>query len=87
MFAFRYQILGGSDLFTIDSVSGELTTKSRVDRETVCGSGVEVCVIELDIMVDYAQQFDIFKIKVRLILYGFATILMWLHQGSVVCNF
>ena len=55
------------DLFSLDSVSGELLTNSKIDREALCVTRTVGCdVIALDIKVTPYQYFEIIRVRITI---------------------
>lgn len=67
-FELTYQSTGVSDMFVLDRETGILSTRVKVDRESLCIVPQDGCdVIMLDVKVLPYQYFQIIKIKVHLI--------------------
>jgi hypothetical protein len=65
-FELTYQSSGASDMFVLDRETGVLSTRVKVDRESLCIVPHDGCdVIMLDVKVLPYQYFQIIKIKVH----------------------
>lgn len=62
----RYRLRNESNYFRIDSVSGELRTKSVIDRDDLCYMR-DVCEITADVIVEPLQYYDIVAIVVNVL--------------------
>lgn len=62
----RYRLRNESNYFRIDSVTGELRTKSVIDRDELCYMR-DVCEITADVIVEPLQYYDIVAIVVNVL--------------------
>lgn len=62
----RYKLRNESDYFRIDSITGELRTKSVIDRDELCYM-LDICELTADVIVEPMQYYDIVAIVVNVL--------------------
>ena len=63
----RFSLLGNPEYFAIDSVSSNITTTEKLDREVICMDNIdEPCIQEIDVVVrpNSIEHFQMIKVQV-----------------------
>ena len=84
-------MLGNSQYFAIDSVSSNITTTEKLDREVICMDNIdEPCIQEIDVVVrpNSIEHFQMIKVQVMYIsiptIYLFVVLYLWTSLAVVV---
>jgi len=61
-FSFLSLPMGDVRYFSVEEQGGVLRTRQRINREEMCESRVDVCVVKFDIAVQPIENFQIIKV-------------------------